>query len=86
MITIGTTANAAANGGLLVKLEYTTVPMNWFLLTSETAMKSPRVSENVKIEPATIAGKTSGQITLRIVVHGSAPRSSDALKSEFVIR
>ena len=31
------------------------------------AMKSPRVSEKVKIEPATTAGSTSGKTTRRNV-------------------
>ena len=49
-------------------------------------MKSPSVSENVKIEPATIAGKTSGSTTRRIVVHARPPRSDDASSSESGIR
>ena len=49
-------------------------------------MKSPRVSEKVKIDPATTAGKTSGRITLRKVVAGLAPRSSEALSSVSGIR
>ena len=62
------------------------MPMNWLLETSLTVMKSPRVSEKVKIEPATTAGKASGRITRRKVVNGEAPRSSEALISEFGIR
>ena len=49
-------------------------------------MKSPRVSEKVKIEPATTAGKTSGRITRRKVVPGFAPMSSEALSSVSGIR
>ena len=60
--------------------------MNCVELTSEGVMKSPEVSENVKIEPATIAGKTSGQMTRRNVRHGFAPRSSEAARTEFGIR
>ena len=49
-------------------------------------MKSPSVSEKVKIEPATTAGKASGRITRRKVCPGFAPRSSEALSSESGIR
>ena len=49
-------------------------------------MKSPSVSEKVKIDPATTAGKASGKITRRKVVPGLAPRSSEALSSESGIR
>ena len=41
-------------------------------------MKSPRVSENVNIDPATTPGNASGQITCRKVCRGRAPRSIDA--------
>ena len=61
--------------------------MNWVSgETSEGAMKSPRVSEKVKIEPATTAGKAIGRITRRKVVPGPAPRSSEAESSESGIR
>ncbi len=40
----------------------------------------------MKIEPAITAGKASGRITRRNVVSGAAPRSSEALMSEFGIR
>ncbi len=86
MTTIGTSASAAAKGRSLVIEEAITVPMNWLLETSLTVMKSPRVREKVKIEPATTAGKASGKITRRKVVKGAAPRSSEALISEFGIR
>ena len=36
--------------------------------TSSGVMKSPSVSENVKIEPATMPGSTSGSTTLRTVL------------------
>jgi hypothetical protein len=44
------------------------------------------VSENVKIEPATIAGNASGRMTRKNVCSDRAPRSADASSSEFGIR
>ena len=49
-------------------------------------MKSPSVSENVKIEPATIPGSASGRSTRRTVVVPRAPRSADASSTESGIR
>lgn len=49
-------------------------------------MKSPSVSEKVKIDPATIPGSASGRITPRIVRRLRAPRSPEASSSEFGIR
>ena len=49
-------------------------------------MKSPRVSEKVKIEPATTPGSASGSSTLRSVRQLRAPRSPDASSSESGIR
>ncbi len=40
----------------------------------------------MKIEPATTAGKTSGSTTRLKVVHGFAPRSSEAEIIELGIR
>ena len=45
-------------------------------------MKSPRVSEKVKMDPATIPGRASGKVTWRKVVAGVAPRSPEASSSE----
>ena len=45
-------------------------------------MKSPSVSENVKIEPATTPGNASGSTTVRNVVEPFAPRSREASISE----
>ena len=45
-------------------------------------MKSPSVSENVKIEPATTAGSASGRMTRRNVHKAAAPRSAEASRSE----
>ena len=45
-------------------------------------MKSPSVSENVKIEPATRPGFASGSTTLRNVSHGRAPRSLEASRND----
>src|SRR5258707_12266854 len=86
MTTIGTRARAAAKGRSLVIEDAITVPMNWLLETSLTVMKSPRVSEKVKIEPATTAGKASGRITRAKGVKGGAPRSSEAPVNEFGMR
>ena len=72
--TIGTIANAAASGRLLAMLRVDDVADELRRCeTSAGVMKSPRVSEKVKIEPATTAGKASGRITRRKVVHGVAP-------------
>ena len=49
-------------------------------------MKSPRVIENVKMEPATTPGSASGRITLRSVRQLRAPRSPEASNSESGIR
>ena len=49
-------------------------------------MKSPSVSENVKIEPATMPGSASGRTTERSVRKPCAPRSRDASSSESGIR
>src|SRR6476620_9865516 len=86
MTTIGTSASAAAKGRSLVIELAIVLPMNWLLETSLGVMKAPSESEKVKIEPATTAGKASGKITRRKVVKGEAPRSSEALISEFGIR
>ncbi|MCY1466255.1 hypothetical protein D9M71_845300 [compost metagenome] len=45
-------------------------------------MKSPRVSEKVKIEPAAIPGIDSGRITCMKVCRGCAPRSAEACSSD----
>ena len=49
-------------------------------------MKSPSVSEKVKIDPATTPGSASGRTTLRSVRQLRAPRSPDASSSESGIR
>ncbi len=49
-------------------------------------MKSPRVSEKVKIDPATTPGSASGRITLATVRHPRAPRSAEASRYESGIR
>ena len=41
-------------------------------------MKSPSVSEKVKIDPAATPGMASGRITRRKVSRGRAPRSAEA--------
>ena len=65
-----------------------TLPMKLELAPpiSSGVMKSPRVSENVKIEPATTPGSASGSTTLRNVRQFRAPRSPDASSSESGIR
>ncbi|MCY1457183.1 hypothetical protein D9M71_744500 [compost metagenome] len=45
-------------------------------------MKSPRVSEKVKIEPAAMPGTESGRITCMKVCRGLAPRSAEACSSD----
>ncbi|MCY1181488.1 hypothetical protein D3C76_1851280 [compost metagenome] len=45
-------------------------------------MKSPRVSEKVKMEPAAMPGIDSGRITCMKVWRGLAPRSAEACSSE----
>ena len=45
-------------------------------------MKSPRVSEKVKIEPATIPGRIIGIRIWRKVNHEPAPKSAEASRSE----
>ena len=89
MTATGTVANAAASGKLFATptFAYTTLPMNWFpAITICGAMKSPSVSANVKIEPATSAGNASGRITRRNVRPALPPRSEDASSSESGIR
>ena len=49
-------------------------------------MKSPRVSENVKIEPAITPGSASGSTIERVVRHPFAPRSREASMYEWGIR
>ena len=49
-------------------------------------MKSPSVSENVKIEPATTAGNASGSVTFQKVRSERAPRSPDASSKDEGIR
>ena len=53
---------------------------------STGVMKSPRVSENVKIDPATMPGSANGNNTLRSVRPLRAPRSAEASMSESGIR
>ncbi|MNJ67439.1 hypothetical protein D3C77_636110 [compost metagenome] len=45
-------------------------------------MKSPRVREKVKMDPAAIPGTDSGRMTCMKVCRGLAPRSADACSSE----
>src|SRR5881227_1350921 len=77
----GTVANAAAKGmsgwPILVS---TMLPMKLEPAppTSAGVMKSPRVSEKVKIDPATSPGRASGRITVRSVRQALAPRSCEA--------
>src|SRR5215218_5252190 len=60
-----------------------TLPIIWVLPpTMLTATKSPRVSETVKIDPATTAGRTRGRTTERKVRQAWAPRSEDASSRE----
>lgn len=54
--------------------------------TSSGVMKSPRVSENVKIDPAIRPGRASGSTTERMVRQERAPRSPEASSSESGIR
>ena len=49
-------------------------------------MKSPRVSANVKIDPATMPGSASGSTTRQVVPKAGAPRSADASSRLFGIR
>ena len=65
-------------------LRYTTLPMKSDPAppTSVGVMKSPSVSENVKIDPAARPGSTSGSSTRRNVVKPRAPMSADASSSE----
>jgi hypothetical protein len=65
-----------------------TLPMKFELPppTSRGVMKSPRVSEKVKIDPATRPGRTSGSTTLRTVRQPRAPRSPEASRSESGMR
>ena len=58
----------------------------FFPPTSNGVMKSPSVSENVKMEPATRPGSASGSTTLRRVRPSRAPRSLDASMNESGIR
>ena len=50
--------------------------------TSVGVMKSPSVSEKVKIEPAARPGSVSGSRTLRKVCQPRAPMSADASSSD----
>ena len=65
-------------------LSYTTLPMKSEPAppTSVGVMKSPSVSENVKIEPAAIPGRINGNSTERNVRQLRAPRSADASMKE----
>ena len=53
---------------------------------SSGVMKSPSVSENVKMEPATMPGNASGNTTVRSVRNWRAPRSDDASMNESGMR
>ena len=90
MITTGTMANAAAKGMLPATptFSYTTFPMKLDPVppTRNGVMKSPRVRENVKIDPATTPGSASGRITFAIVRPPRAPRSAEASRYESGIR
>ena len=50
--------------------------------TSVGVMKSPSVSEKVKIEPAAIPGRIRGNSTVRNVRQPRAPRSAEASSIE----
>ena len=70
-------------------LSYMTLPMRFVPEPepmSSGVMKSPSVSEKVKIDPAMTPGRTSGSTTLRSVRRVRAPRSAEASKNESGIR
>src|SRR5690606_10166660 len=49
-------------------------------------IKSPRVRENVKIEPAMTPGNAIGKMTVRNVCNGFAPKSLEASTNELGTR
>ena len=75
-------ANAAANGTLLAIPTFCSITFPRKLEPAPPinmgVMKSPRVSENVKIEPAITPGRARGRMTRRTVHHPLAPRSAEA--------
>ena len=89
MMTIGPIVKAAASGMLPDVPWYvsTALPMKKLEFpNSEGTMKSPSVSENVKMEPATTPGSASGRITCAESLRGPAPRSPEASTSDLGTR